>query len=230
MQPGYKQFCPLAMAAEILCSRWTMVLLRELIAGSTRFNDLRRGVPKMSPTLLSQRLKELEGAGIIERRELKSERGVFEYQLTEAGKDLRPVVESMGFWGQKWVEAQLSLKNLDPSLLMWDMRRNLNPEPLPARRTVIQCLYPELPPSKQVWWLVIEPRGEVDLCWSDPGFDVDLYVSVDLRTMTSIWMGITTVEKERDRITLTGDLKIARTMQTWLGLSPFAVEPKRVPG
>jgi DNA-binding HxlR family transcriptional regulator len=230
MQPGYKQFCPLAMAAEILCSRWTMVLLRELIAGSTRFNDLRRGVPKMSPTLLSQRLKELEGAGIIERRELKSERGVFEYQLTEAGKDLRPVVESMGFWGQKWVEAQLSLKNLDPSLLMWDMRRNLNPEPLPARRTVIQFLYPELPPSKQVWWLVIEPRGEVDLCWSDPGFDVDLYVSVDLRTMTSIWMGITTVEKERDRITLTGDLKIARTMQTWLGLSPFAVEPKRVPG
>jgi DNA-binding HxlR family transcriptional regulator len=230
MQPGYKQFCPLAMAAEILCSRWTMVLLRELIAGSTRFNDLRRGVPKMSPTLLSQRLKELEGAGIIERRELKSERGVFEYQLTEAGKDLRPVVESMGFWGQKWVEAQLSLKNLDPSLLMWDMRRNLNPEPLPARRTVIQFLYPELPPSKQVWWLVIEPRGEVDLCWSDPGFDVDLYVSVDLRIMTSIWMGITTVEKERDRITLTGDLKIARTMQTWLGLSPFAVEPKRVPG
>lgn len=230
MQPGYKQFCPLAMAAEILCSRWTMVLLRELIAGSTRFNDLRRGVPKMSPTLLSQRLKELEGAGIIERRELKSERGVFEYQLTEAGKDLRPVVESMGFWGQKWVEAQLSLKNLDPSLLMWDMRRNLNPDPLPARRTVIQFLYPELPPSKQLWWLVIEPRGEVDLCWSDPGFDVDLYVSVDLRTMTSIWMGITTVEKERDRITLTGDLRIARTMQTWLGLSPFAVEPKRVPG
>jgi DNA-binding HxlR family transcriptional regulator len=149
MQPGYKQFCPLAMAAEILCSRWTMVLLRELIAGSTRFNDLRRGVPKMSPTLLSQRLKELEGAGIIERRELKSERGVFEYQLTEAGKDLRPVVESMGFWGQKWVEAQLSLKNLDPSLLMWDMRRNLNPEPLPARRTVIQFLYPELPPPSR---------------------------------------------------------------------------------
>ncbi|HEX4894327.1 MAG TPA: helix-turn-helix domain-containing protein [Hyphomicrobiaceae bacterium] len=230
MQPGYKQFCPLAMAAEILCNRWTMVLLRELIAGSTRFNDLRRGVPKMSPTLLSQRLKELEGAGIIERRELKSERGVFEYQLTEAGRDLRSVVEAMGFWGQKWVEAQLSLRNLDPSLLMWDMRRNLNPEPLPPRRTVIQFLYPELPPSKQLWWLVIEPQGEVDLCWSDPGFEVDLYVSVDLRTMTSIWMGITTVEKERDHIALTGDLKIARTMQTWLGLSPFAVEPKRVAG
>lgn len=227
-QPGYKQFCPLAMAAEMLCSRWTMILMRELIAGSTRFNDLRRGVPKMSPTLLSLRLKELELAGIVRRREVKSAKGVYEYQLTEAGKDLRPVVEAMGFWGQRWVEAQLSLKNLDPSLLMWDMRRNLNPKPLPARRTVVQFLYPELPASKRLWWLVIEPDGDVDLCWSDPGFDVDLYVSTDLRTMTGIWMGLTTIERERQRMTLTGDRKIAATMQSWLGLSPFAGEPKRV--
>jgi DNA-binding HxlR family transcriptional regulator len=227
-QAGYKQFCPIAMAAELLCTRWTMVLLRELLAGSTRFNDLRRGVPKMSPTLLSQRLKELETAGVIERRELRSAKGVFEYHMTESGKDLRSVVEAMGFWGQKWVEARLSLKNLDPSLLMWDMRRNLNPSPLPARRTVIQFLYLELPASKRSWWLVIEPRGDVDLCWSDPGFDVDLYVSTDLRTMTSIWMGLTTVEKAGEKVTLTGARDIAATMQTWLGLSPFAVEPKRV--
>jgi DNA-binding HxlR family transcriptional regulator len=226
-QPGYKQFCPLAMAAELLCTRWTMVLLRELVAGSTRFNDLRRGVPKMSPTLLSQRLKELEAAGVVERREVKSEKGVFEYVMTESGKDLRSVVEAMGFWGQKWVEAKLSLKNLDPSLLMWDMRRNLNPAPLPDRRTVIQFLYQELPASKRFWWLVIEPQGDVDLCWSDPGFDVDLYVSTDLRTMTSIWMGVTTVEKEGGKVALTGDRDIASKMQTWLGLSPFAVEPKR---
>jgi len=227
-QPGYKQFCPVAMAAELLCTRWTMVLLRELIAGSTRFNDLRRGVPKMSPTLLSLRLKELEAAGVIERRELKAEKGVFEYHMTESGKDQRPVVEAMGFWGQKWVEARLSLKNLDPSLLMWDMRRNLNPSPLPDGRTVIQFLYRELPESKRSWWLVVESHGEVDLCWSDPGFDVDLYVSTDLRTMTAIWMGLTTVEKERAKITLTGNRDISSKMQTWLGLSPFAVEPKRV--
>jgi DNA-binding HxlR family transcriptional regulator len=228
-QPGYKQFCPVAMASELLCTRWTMVLLRELIAGSTRFNDLRRGVPKMSPTLLSQRLKELEAAGVLERRELKSEKGVFEYRMTASGNDLRPVVEAMGFWGQKWVEASLSLKNLDPSLLMWDMRRNLNPTPLPGGRTVIQFLYRELPESKRSWWLVVEPHGEVDLCWSDPGFDVDLYVSTDLRTMTSIWMGLTTVAQESARITLTGNREIASTMQTWLGLSPFAGEPKRAP-
>jgi DNA-binding HxlR family transcriptional regulator len=227
-QPGYKQFCPVAMAAELLCTRWTMVLLRELVAGSTRFNDLRRGVPKMSPTLLSQRLKELEAAGVVERSEVKSERGVFEYRMTEAGKDLRSVVEALGFWGQKWVEARLSLKNLDPSLLMWDMRRNLNPRPLPEGRTVIQFLYPELPASKRSWWLVVEKHGEVDLCWSDPGFEVDLYVSTDLRTMTAIWMGLTTVEEEKDKVVLTGNRDIARKMQLWLGLSPFAVERKRV--
>jgi DNA-binding HxlR family transcriptional regulator len=226
-QPGYKQFCPVAMAAELLCTRWTMVLLRELVAGTTRFNDLRRGVPKMSPTLLSQRLKELESAGIIERRALQSERGVYEYCMTEAGRDVRQVVEALGLWGQKWVEARQSLKNLDPSLLMWDMRRNLNPAPLPDRRTVVQFLYRELPLSKRFWWLVIEPHGEVDLCWSDPGFDVDLYVATDLRTMTSIWMGLTTVAKEIDNMDFTGDRDIAGTMQTWLGLSPFASERKR---
>jgi DNA-binding HxlR family transcriptional regulator len=227
-QAGYKQFCPVAMAAELLCTRWTMVLLRELVAGSTRFNDLRRGVPKMSPTLLSQRLKELEAAGVVERRALKSEKGVFEYRMTAAGKDLGPIVEAMGFWGQKWVEARRSLENLDPSLLMWDMRRNLNPTPLPDRRTVIEFLYPELPVSKRFWWLVVENQGDVDLCWSDPGFDVDLYVSTDLRTMTAIWMGLTTIKKEKEKVALTGNRGIADKMQSWLGLSPFAVEPKRV--
>jgi len=227
-QAGYKQFCPLAMAAEVLCTRWTMVLMRELIAGSTRFNDLRRGVPKMSPTLLSQRLKELEEAGIVQRHPLSSEKGVFEYRLTQAGQDIRPVVEAMGFWGQKWVESSLSLRNLDPSLLMWDMRRNLDPSPLPKVRTVVQFLYSDLLASKSDWWLVIEPDGEVDLCWSDPGFEIDLYVTTDLRTMTSIWMGLTTVEKSRGSIELSGDRRVAGSIQTWLGLSPFAVQRKLV--
>lgn len=228
-QPGYKQFCPLAMAAEVLCTRWTLVLMRELIAGSTRFNDLRRGVPKMSPTLLSHRLKDLEEAGIVERKPLPDQRGSFEYCLTPAGRDVRAVVEAMGTWGQRWVESSLSLKNLDPSLLMWDMRRNLNPAPLPKIRTVVQFLYSDLPPSKRDWWLVIDPDGSVDLCWSDPGFEVDLYVSTDLRTMTAIWMGLTTVEQESERIELAGNQVLASSMQTWLGLSPFAREKKLVP-
>lgn len=219
---GYKQFCPVSMASEVICTRWTMVLLRELVAGSTRFNDLRRGVPKMSPSLLSKRLKDLEEAGVVERRPVPGEPGVMDYHLTPAGRDLRGVVEAVGFWGQKWIESSLSLRNLDPSLLMWDMRRNLNPAPLPKRRTVIQFLYPELPASKKLWWLVVEPHGEVDLCWSDPGFDIDLYVTTDLRTMTAIWMGLTTVAREAPRLSLEGDRQMRDTMQVWLGLSPFA--------
>lgn len=205
-----------------------MVLVRELIAGSTRFNEIRRGVPKMSPTLLSQRLKDLEEAGILERLPLASEKGVFEYHLTESGRDLRAVVEAMGFWGQKWVESRLSLKNLDPSLLMWDMRRNLKPSPLPERKSVVQFIYSELPSSKKNWWLVIESNGNVDLCWSDPGFEIDLYVSTDLKTMTAIWMGIATIKSEKGKIKFIGDRNLANTMQIWLGLSPFAVQKKLV--
>lgn len=227
-QASYKQFCPLAMATEVLCTRWTLVLIREFIAGSTRFNDLRRGVPKMSPTLLSQRLKELEAAGVIERKRLPSEKDVFDYHLTQAGRELAGVVEALGSWGQKWVGTDASLKHLDPSLLMWDMRRNLNPKPLPRKRTVIQFLYADLPSSQSHWWLVVEPKGEVDLCWSDPGFEVNLYVTTDLRTMTSIWMGLTSVEQERAKLKLSGPEDIIRSMQSWLGLSPFAVVKKQV--
>lgn len=225
---GYKQFCPLAMAAEVLCTRWTMVLVRELIAGSTRFNDLRRGVPKMSPTLLSRRLKELESAGVVEKVAVPSERGVSEYRLTDSGRDLHDVVIAMGMWGQKWVESSLSLGNLDASLLMWDMRRNLNPDPLPNKRNVIQFVYHDQPASKRDWWLVVEPNGDVDLCWSDPGFEVDLYVTVDLRTMTAIWMGVANFSAVREMFEFSGSRSIAVSMQSWLGLSPFAVQKKLV--
>ena len=220
MRPSaYKQFCPIAMAAEVLCTRWTVPLLRELISGSTRFNDLRRGVPKMSPTLLSRRLKELEEAGVIERRAIRSEKGVFEYRMTEAGEDLQTVVDAIGSWGQKWIDKKQSLKNLDPSFLMWDMRRKLRPTPPPERRTVIEFLYPELPVSRRYYWLVVEPHGEVDLCAVDPGFEVDLYVATDLRTMTAIWLGLTSLEKERARVRLSGTRDAARRMQAWLGLN-----------
>ena len=227
-KPGYGQFCPVAMAAEVLCTRWTMVLLRELVAGSTRFNDLRRGVPRMSPSLLSQRLKELEEAGLVERRPIPGGRGACDYRLTEAGRDAGAIVEAMGRWGQRWVESSLSLRNLDPSLLMWDMRRNLDPAPLPDRRTVIEFIYPELPSAKRRWWLVVEPDGAVDLCHVDPGFEVDLFVTTDLRTMTAVWMGLTTVARKDPRMELSGPPALAGTIQSWLGLSPFAREPKRV--
>lgn len=225
---SYSQFCPVAMASEIVCTRWTMVLLRELVAGSTRFNDLRRGVPRMSPALLSKRLKDLEEAGVVARVAIRDEPGVFEYRLTRSGHDLKAVVEAVGIWGQRWVESTLSLKNLDPSLLMWDMRRNINPTPVPKRRCVVQFQYPELSIARRDWWLVIEPNQEVDLCSVDPGFDVDLYVTTDLRTMTAIWMGLMPVKEavSGGKVLLTGNRQLADDMQIWLKLSPFAAEKK----
>ena len=222
---GYRQFCPVAMAAEVLCTRWTMLILREMLAGSTRFNELRKGVPRMSPALLSKRLDELADAGVITARPVP-QTGGHAYELTPAGQDLMPVVSAMGHWGQRWLEAQLSLKNLDPSLLMWDMRRNLDPQPLPPRKVVIQFLYPDAPHGQRRWWLVVD-GGETDLCSVDPGLEVHLIVTTGVKTMTGIWMGLEKVRQaEGDgRLTLDGDPKIAERMQDWLGLSPFASSP-----
>lgn len=226
-QGSYGQFCPVAMAAEVFCTRWTALVLREVLCGSTRFNDIRRGVPRMSPTLLSKRLKELKKAGIIYTRPSKQSGGV-DYVLTSAGEDLRPLVMSLGNWGQRWVESNLSLKNLDPSLLMWDMRRHLDPTPLPEKRCTIQFEYPELEAARRRWWLVID-KGMVDLCLVDPGHEIDLAVTGSLRAMTAIWMGLSTVAKEVEAgaLDLAGDPVIARSMQKWLGLSPFAKEKSR---
>ncbi|WP_181705395.1 winged helix-turn-helix transcriptional regulator [Chthonobacter rhizosphaerae] len=223
---GYGQFCPVAMASEILCTRWTTLVVRELLCGTTHFNDLRRGVPRMSPALLSKRLKDLERAGIVEAR--PNARGVVEYHLSEAGEDLRPVIMGLGFWGQRWVESELSLQKLDPSLLMWDMRRHLRPEPLPPRRCTIQFVYPDRAPEERAWWLVVD-GGEVDLCGVDPGYEVDLLVRTSLRTMTAIWMGLATIRRETDagRLELSGDPRLVRSMERWLGASPFAAEPRR---
>ncbi len=223
---GYGQFCPVSMASEILCKRWNMLILREFLCGSTRFTDLQRGVPKMSPTLLSKRLKELQAEGVIEA--FATQRGV-EYRLTEAGRELRPLVMEVGTWGHKWVESQLSLRNLDPSLLMWDMRRHLDPQPLPERRCTIQFLYPELLAASRNWWLVVE-HGGTDLCLDDPGHEVDLLIECPLKVMTAVWMGISDLRQEisEGRMSVEGDPKIAQAMKEWLGFSPFAKGERRV--
>ncbi len=221
-KPSYQQFCPVAMASEILCRRWTLLLLRELVTGSTRFNDLRRGLPKMSPSLLSQRLKELEEVGLIVKQAMNDQHDTYEYHLSKSGKDVQSVLHAVGVWGQKWVKASAALENVDPRLLMWDMRRCINPEPLPDRRIVVQFYYPEVANGKQKWWLEIDRQGRVDLCWSDPGYEIDLIVETDLQTMTSVWMGLTSIKEQRDKIKMMGSKQLAKTIQTWLGLSPFA--------
>lgn len=220
---GYGQFCPVAMAAEIFCARWTALVLREMMSGSTRFNDIRRGVPRMSPTLLSKRLKELQAAGLVIER--KTDKRAVEYCLTEAGEDLRGVVMSLGSWGHRWIESSLSLKNLDPSLLMWDMRRSLFTGALPSHRCTVKFVYPELASGRRSYWLVIE-RGTVDLCMVDPGFEVNLNIRASLRSMTSVWMGMTALkdEIEAGNIEIAGEKAMERSIQHWLALNHFAKE------
>jgi DNA-binding HxlR family transcriptional regulator len=226
-QGSYGQFCPVAMAAEIVCTRWTALVLRELLCGSRRFNDLRKGVPRMSPTLLSKRLKELEDAKIL-RQTRDPRTGNPEYSLTEAGEDLRPIIMAMGNWGQRWIDSNLSLRNLDPTLLMWDMRRNINPAPLPKRRVTVRFSFPEAAASHRDWWLVVEPSGENDLCQVDPGHDVDLFVTAGLRALTAVWMGHASLAgmQETGEIEVVGDAGLARSMRSWLGLSVFARAPE----
>ncbi|WP_118856942.1 winged helix-turn-helix transcriptional regulator [Sphingomonas mesophila] len=221
---SYGQFCPVAMAAEILATRWTIVLLRELLAGSTRFNELRRGVPRMSPALLSQRLKELEEAGVVERVPVAKEPGVSEYVLTAAGRELKPIVEAFGCWGQRWVSSKLSLQQPDVNLLMWDMRRGLKREPMPQRRCIMQFQFSGEPAATRNWWIVATPGEPAELCCVDPGHDVDLYIATDVRTMAAIWMGHDIVRDARDagRLMLTGPDRLVAQFQSWLGLSPFA--------
>jgi hypothetical protein len=150
--------------------------------------------------------------------------------LTAAGRDLQPVVEAVGVWGHKWIETEASLKKLDPNLLMWDMRRNLDPAPMPRRRTIVQVIFTDLPAARRNWWLIVQGDQEVDLCSVDPGFDVDLYVSTDLRTMTAIWMGYTRIAEAKDegRLIFTGDRRLEADLIAAWALSPFAKVDKLV--
>jgi DNA-binding HxlR family transcriptional regulator len=219
---GYGQFCPVAKAAEILAERWTPLVVRELLHGSRRFNDLRRGVPLMSASLLSQRLKELEWAGIVERREEPHGRS-YTYQLTEAGKALQPIINAFGTWGQRFVRSNFDHQDLDPWLLMWDMRRGIRADLLPPGRMLIRFEFPEQPANKRCWWLLKE-RDDLDLCLQDPGFDVDLTVSADLRTMTRVWMGDLAIADalRTGVLTLKGSSALRLSFPDWIGLSMFA--------
>ena len=214
---GYGQFCPVAKAAEVIGGRWTLLILRELICGASRFNEIRRGVPLVSPSLLAQRLRELETADIIRRD------GASAYRLTEAGHELAPLVVSLGDWGQRWVRSNLDDQDLDVSVLMWDVRRRIDTRHLPSGRQVIHFHFPELPEPKRDWWILVE-AGEVDLCLENPGHEPDLVVITDLRTMTAIWMGDQSLGAARKAGTLdvTGAAPLRKGMMGWLGLSVFA--------
>ncbi len=220
---NYPKFCPVVMAASLLEPRWTMLLLCEMWSGSTRFNEIQRGVPGMSPGLLSKRLKEMEANGLVEKVDGSSGKHA-EYVTTPVADELEPIIRSLAEWAHRNVDCNVSLQDLDARLLMWSIRGKIDLLHMPKRKSVIQFILHDAPKETSNYWLVAKPGEETDLCFTDPKFDVDLYVVCELRALTSAFMGHSSFEAEieRGRISLMGNDALARTLTKWLVRSSFA--------
>ncbi|TDB89057.1 helix-turn-helix domain-containing protein [Actinomadura sp. 7K534] len=224
MGASYYQFCPVAKAMELLDERWTLLIIRELLSGSERFNEVRRGVPRMSPTLLSKRLNQLVRAGVVEKRVDGND---VRYVLTAAGEELRPVVDALAVWGVRWV-GELGDRDLDPRLLMWDMRRNVDCGAVPDGRTVVLFTFPDVAAARERhWWLVLTPGG-ADVCDVDPGFEVSVTVTGELRQMVLIWRGDVGWRDalRAGAVETRGPEALRRALPGWFSLSPFADVPR----
>jgi DNA-binding HxlR family transcriptional regulator len=221
MRQEYGQFCPVALASEVLAERWTFLIVRELLAGARRFNDIRRGVPRVSATLLKQRLQTLEAALVVERRSASGGKGSA-YRLTEAGAALKPVVTSIGEWGQRWAR-DISPADLDPGWLVWAMHRRLDTRAMPPGRTVIEIEFVDAPAKQRRFWLV-HCDGNVDVCLKDPGYDTSLRVATKVRLFAEVWRGIRPLREElrAGTIRLEGPTSHRRAFPHWLLLSAFA--------
>jgi DNA-binding HxlR family transcriptional regulator len=221
--PTYGQFCPVSKAMEVLDERWTLLIVRELLLGSTRFNELRRGVPRMSPALLSKRLRALEKGGVIERTGSGQKTS---YALTTAGLELKPVVDALGAWGVRWIP-EIGDEDLDPHLLMWDVRRTVPVAKWPRGRTVVAFVFDDVPASSRRWWLVVTD-DDVDICDYDPGFDVDVTARMPLRTLTRVWRGDESWSQAMrgGKVKLDGPTNVRRQLPDWIGQSLLSAVPR----
>ena len=212
----YGEYCPIAMGAEVVGDRWTPLVLRELIVGSQRFTEIHRGVPRMSRTLLAQRLKQLERLGVLERRPGPT------YHLTDAGRDLEAVVFGLGDWAMQWMFGDPAKEHLDGGHMMWRVRQGLVHDELPERRTVVQFDFAGAARGRRIW-LLLDPTGS-SVCERDEGFEVDLHVRADIKEFMRIWAGRTTWRDAiRDgTLTLEGPRELVRAFPRWFALSPFA--------
>ncbi|NKB29180.1 MAG: transcriptional regulator [Rhodobacteraceae bacterium] len=223
--PRCGQFCPIAKSTEILGEPWSILIVRELLLGSNRFSTLQRGLPRISPTVLTTRLKALEAGGVIVKRKLTGQRG-HEYRLTAAGKELSSVVEALAVWGMRWARDEMEDSDLDVTFLMFDVQRNIVTDELPGGEVVLCFQFPDLDAFAR-WWIVCN-GSEVDLCYQDPGKDVDAYVTATSRDMIDIWMGDLRIDQARaaDRLALIGEPAICNRFRRWFPLSSAAAVPR----
>lgn len=222
MSSQYGQFCPVSVASEIFAERWTPLVLRELVLGSTRFNDIHRGVPRMSRALLVTRLRELERVGVVKRG------AEGDYRLTPCGEEFQDIIIGLGKWGQRWT-SRVERDKLDSVLLMWDLRRRIAQDRLPEERVTVQFDYRGVPPrQRRSFWLVLQ-RNDVDVCTKDPGFEVQLFVDAELAAFTRFWLGDLTFAQAQlnGSIRLSGERRWARAFPSWLLLSSLAGVPRQ---
>jgi len=222
---GYGQLCPVARAAELLAERWTPIIVRELLYGSRHFNELRRGIPLISPSMLSQRLRTLVDAGVIERCRIAgaSGRSAWEYRLLPAGRDLGPLIEQFGLWGQRWATSGMRREDLDASSLMWAAHRCLRVDALRRAHAVLAFELLDAPANKRRWWIMVRDE-QVELCVRNLGYAVDLTVSTRVRALADLLLGrLSPVAATRSgAIRLEGTAALARTFADWCPRSPYA--------
>lgn len=223
---GYGQFCPVAKAAELLDQRWMLLVVRELVAGSDRFNDIHRGVPRMSRNLLATRLRQLEAEGLVTRNE---EDGIPHYCLTAAGAELLPVIEELGHWGARWIDS-LADDDLDPAFLMWDMQRSIDRSALPDGHTVLEITFTDLDPEVGRWWLLLA-ADDIEVCQDNHGFNVDVTIEAEIRRFVRLWRGdIGWNDVLRgDDLRMHGPAHLRRQVPDWLELSHFSSVEKPAP-
>lgn len=229
MKRGYGQYCPLALATELLCERWTLLVVSRLVDGCTQFNQIHRGVPRISPSLLSKRLDQLIDAGLAVHRPATKSKPP-RYALTQAGRELEPIIDQLAIWGQRWAR-DMTNDDLDPAFLLWSMHSRLDTARMPSGRTVIEFEFSGAPSDCRRFWLVNDD-GVVDMCLRNPGFDVDLKVMSDLRQFVEAWRGFRDlkVEIRAGRIRLQGPGRLARQFPDWLRLSGLAPFPRKQSG
>ena len=217
----YKQFCPIAKAMEALREKWTLLIVRELLLGSTRFNEIQRGLPAISPTLLTKRLSALEERGLLLKKHIPGQRG-FEYFPTEACKELFPVVEQVGIWGMRWARQQMTEDDYDLNLLMVYLERSIQPDQLIGKETVIRFHFTDVSEYPD-WWLVVA-GDSVDVCIHDPGKEVDVYFTLTVRLMCELWMGDVSYRRAiaDGRLKLVGHRALTGNVERWLKPSIFA--------
>jgi DNA-binding HxlR family transcriptional regulator len=216
----YRQYCPVARATEILADRWTPLIVRELLAGSRHFNEIERGLPGISRSLLAARLRHLEDAGVLERQP-GARPNVSEYHLTAAGHDLQCVIDRLGAWGVRWAFGDPQPEELDPVLLLWKMHRRIRRTLLPHARTVIEFDFRGR--CGRRLWLVLDPR-EISVCLKPPGFDPDLIVRSELSFFYRLWLGYVdyAAALKSGALTVDGSPALARELPRWLMWSPMA--------